>query len=158
METNKLTPEPKDKRTKEWKEWKLSFDESLNHPEPLDHPIGLGDVVESITKATGIDKLVKFIAGEDCGCKERKEKLNKIVVNRKSVRCFTEQQYNAYTNFKQTSKEDVRTQDELKLLVDIYAHLFATQYDVRRLCVNCQGTATLIKTMETEIDKIYESY
>jgi len=33
---------------------------------------GLGDTIASITKATGIDKLV----GEDCGCKQRQEMLN----------------------------------------------------------------------------------
>jgi hypothetical protein len=30
---------------------------------------GLGDTIASITKATGLDKLV----GEDCGCKQRQE-------------------------------------------------------------------------------------
>ena len=35
---------------------------------------GLGDTIAKITEATGIDKLVKFVAGEDCGCDERKEK------------------------------------------------------------------------------------
>ena len=39
---------------------------------------GLGDVVESITKATGIDKLVHKVVGEDCGCDERKAKLNQM--------------------------------------------------------------------------------
>ncbi len=34
---------------------------------------GLGDTIAKITEATGIDKLVKFVAGEDCGCDERKE-------------------------------------------------------------------------------------
>lgn len=33
---------------------------------------GLGDTIASITKATGLDKLV----GEDCGCKQRQQKLN----------------------------------------------------------------------------------
>ena len=33
---------------------------------------GLGDTIASITKATGLDKLV----GEDCGCPERQEMLN----------------------------------------------------------------------------------
>ena len=40
---------------------------------------GLGDTVAKITKATGIDKLVKFVAGEDCGCDERKEKQNSLI-------------------------------------------------------------------------------
>lgn len=43
---------------------------------------GLGDTVEKITKATGIKKVVDTISnatGKDCGCKARKEKLNKLV-------------------------------------------------------------------------------
>ena len=41
--------------------------------------LGLGDLVEKFTIATGIKYLVKKIYGEkDCGCQRRKEKLNKI--------------------------------------------------------------------------------
>ena len=50
---------------------------------------GLGDSIEKVTKATGIDKAVKFIAGEDCGCDKRKEflkKLVKMMVNLKDIR------------------------------------------------------------------------
>ena len=42
---------------------------------------GLGDTVERFTKATGIKKIVKKFnaaTGKDCGCKGRKEKLNKM--------------------------------------------------------------------------------
>ncbi len=39
---------------------------------------GLGDIVEIITKFTGIKWLVKKVVGEDCGCDERKEFLNKL--------------------------------------------------------------------------------
>tara|TARA_R110002020_G_scaffold386148_1_gene596959 strand:- start:10 stop:207 length:198 start_codon:yes stop_codon:yes gene_type:complete len=39
---------------------------------------GLGDTIEKFTKATGIQKVVEKITGEkDCGCKKRKETLNK---------------------------------------------------------------------------------
>ena len=31
---------------------------------------GLGDTVAKITKATGIDKLVHKVVGEDCGCED----------------------------------------------------------------------------------------
>ena len=58
-----------DKRTKEYKEWKAKHTQASE---------GLGDTVEKITKATGIKKAVKFIAGEDCGCDERKVKLNEM--------------------------------------------------------------------------------
>lgn len=37
---------------------------------------GLGDTVEKVTQATGIDKVVKAVVGEDCGCEERKKRLN----------------------------------------------------------------------------------
>ena len=58
---------PKDKRTKEYKEWKAKYDAQ---------PSGLGDVVEKVTKATGIKKVVKAISkavGVDCGCEKRKD-------------------------------------------------------------------------------------
>ena len=42
-------------------------------------PKGLGDVIENITEATGIKKVVEtFTEGKDCGCDKRKEKLNKL--------------------------------------------------------------------------------
>ena len=74
--------EPKDKRTKAYKEWKKKFNK--------ENTIGLGDVVERVTEATGIKKAVKFIAGEDCGCNERKEKMNQIpILKRRNVNCLT---------------------------------------------------------------------
>jgi|TARA_R100001082_G_C4289864_1_gene127705 hypothetical protein len=42
---------------------------------------GLGDTIEKITKATGIKKVVNKVSeitGKDCGCNERKDKLNKL--------------------------------------------------------------------------------
>ena len=43
---------------------------------------GLGDSIEKITRATGIHDLVKMginVTGKkDCGCKKRKDALNKI--------------------------------------------------------------------------------
>ena len=40
---------------------------------------GLGDTVAVITKATGIEALVKSLFGENCGCDTRQEKLNELV-------------------------------------------------------------------------------
>ena len=42
---------------------------------------GLGDTIEKITVATGIKQVVDTVSevtGKDCGCKARKEKLNKM--------------------------------------------------------------------------------
>jgi hypothetical protein len=41
-------------------------------------PEGLGDSIEKITEITGIKKVVEKVTGKkDCGCKKRKEALNK---------------------------------------------------------------------------------
>jgi hypothetical protein len=39
---------------------------------------GLGDTIENVFKATKIDKVAKLILGDDCGCDERKELLNRL--------------------------------------------------------------------------------
>ena len=44
-------------------------------------PKGLGDKIESFTKATGIKKVVDAVSqglNIPCGCEQRKETLNKI--------------------------------------------------------------------------------
>ena len=38
----------------------------------------LGNLIERITYYSGIKWIVKKIFGEDCGCKERQDKLNDI--------------------------------------------------------------------------------
>ena len=78
---------------------------------------GLGDTVAKITKATGIDKLVKFVAGEDCGCEERKEKLNKLFPYAKP-KCLTEDEFNTLdAYFKQNT--NTLTSDEQNSLIAI---------------------------------------
>lgn len=78
---------------------------------------GLGDTIAKITEATRIDKLVKFIAGEDCGCDERKEKLNKLFPYAKPL-CLTEDEFNTLdTYFKQNT--NTLTSDEQTSLIAI---------------------------------------
>ena len=40
---------------------------------------GAGDLVEQVTKRTGIKSLVEKVTGKDCGCGKRRDKLNKLV-------------------------------------------------------------------------------
>jgi hypothetical protein len=42
---------------------------------------GIGDTIEKITKATGIKKIVEVASkatGQDCGCEERRDSLNRL--------------------------------------------------------------------------------
>lgn len=78
---------------------------------------GLGDTIAKITEATGIDKLVKFVAGEDCGCDERKEKLNKLFPYAKPL-CLTEDEFVTLdTYFNQNT--NTLTSDEQTSLIAI---------------------------------------
>ena len=76
---------------------------------------GLGDTIEKVTKATGIDKAVKFIAGEDCKCDERKEKLNKMFPYRKPE-CLIEEEYNYLTEFFNGRTHEIKPSEQTKLL------------------------------------------
>lgn len=45
---------------------------------------GLGDTIDKITTATRVKKVVKKIFGDDCGCDERREILNKLFPYKKN--------------------------------------------------------------------------
>ena len=110
---DELYYESLDKRTKEYKEWVASQD---NQSE------GLGDTIEKITEATGIKKAVKFIAGEDCGCDKRKEKLNQLFPYKKPE-CLTEYEYNYLVEEMRVAKNVIPQLTQVKML-KIYNRVF----------------------------------
>lgn len=134
-----------DKRTKEYKEFIKK------------HPQGLGDVIENITTKTGIKKAVEFIAGNDCGCDERRDKLNKLLpIRYKANRCFTEDEYNWYKNYYENRTLKLVTADELKEILKLHESIFL--WKVNNLCHNCSGSASIIRSMIDRLDKVYLSY
>jgi hypothetical protein len=36
----------------------------------------MGDIVHSVTRATGLDRVAKAVLGDDCGCAKRRAALN----------------------------------------------------------------------------------
>ena len=83
---------------------------------------GLGDTIAKITKATGIDKVAKKVLGDDCGCEERKEKLNKMFPYA-NVRQFTEDEISIYESVLPRIKGTVSGQDQATL-VKLYNKVF----------------------------------
>ena len=124
-----------DKRTKAYKESQKAK--------------GLGDTVEKITKATGIDKLVKFVAGEDCGCKERKEKLNKLFPYKK-VNCLEESEYKYLDTFFKANAKSVNG-DAQKKLVEISNRVF-NERKTTSTCNSC------VISMVNRLNKLYKEY
>ena len=132
-----------DKRSKEYREykaWLKNFNE-----EQSKKPDGLGDVVAKITKATGIDKLVKFIAGEDCGCDERQKLLNKEFHFSKP-NCLDELEYNWLSNFYKERKYNITFEQRERLYV-IYNRVFSTTLK-NSTCSSClRGVINKLETI-----------
>lgn len=110
---------------------------------------GLGDTVAKITKATGIDKIVKFVAGEDCGCEERKEKLNKLFPYAQP-KCLSEDEYKILDNYF-VKNTDTVTGEEQANFVQINNRVFSQQ-QTTSTCVSC------VRDLVSKLKTIYNEY
>ena len=139
-----------DKRSKdyrEYKQWKSTkIEESYkSHKKSIDKQSkGLGDTIAKITKATGIDKVVKFIAGEDCGCDERQERFNKDFKYKK-VRCLNEDDYKYLTNFLANKGTTIGYDDKFRV-IGIYNYVFSTNEKRTTSCSSC--ISKIVKNLE----------
>ena len=109
--------EPKDKRTKAYKDWKANQEKSSE---------GLGDTIAKVTEATGIKKAVKFLAGEDCGCDERQERLNRIFKYNKPE-CLNEQEYEYIADWIENGNDKLNSK-QLKEMNVIYNRVFKKKF------------------------------
>tara|TARA_R100001440_G_scaffold72228_1_gene95806 strand:- start:107 stop:541 length:435 start_codon:yes stop_codon:yes gene_type:complete len=143
MNEEQIPPKPKDKRTKRYKQWVAKYEKSSD---------GVGDTVEKITEATGIKKVVKFLAGEDCGCDQRKDKLNNLFPYNKP-NCFTEDEFDFLTEIFSDDKWQFKSISAAKVkdLYVIYNRVFNTA-DVPSGCSSC--VANRLKDLE----KLYKQY
>jgi hypothetical protein len=112
---------------------------------------GLGDTIEQITEATGIKAAVEMFSkatGIDCGCEERKAKLNELFSYSRKVNCLTESDYNLLTDL--ITKNTLTPADQ-KILTDIYYNVF--NY---RLQLSACGSCWAGKVQE--LRKVYNEY
>ena len=86
-------------------------------------PTGLGDTIEIVLEKTGIAKVAKWLLGEDCGCEERKEKLNKLFPYAKP-KCLTEEEFTYLTESKVLEKNVIIPSEQRELLT-IYNRVFS---------------------------------
>jgi len=110
---------------------------------------GFGDTVAKFTEATGIDKLVNFIAGEDCGCDKRKEKLNKMFPY-KTPECLTEVEHEHLTNLLPKMTVRVRPSEQLQFL-KVYNRVFKTN-EQPTSCASC------LNDMLRKMKQVYNAY
>ena len=110
---------------------------------------GLGDTIEKITEATGIKALVKFIAGEDCGCEERKAKLN-IMFPSTKPKCLEESEYLFLHDFFKENKNQIKPTEQLRLL-SIFNRVFSQRQEPSS-CKSC------VIDIVNKLKKVYENY
>jgi len=108
---------------------------------------GLGDTVENVLEATGIAAVVKFIAGEDCGCNERKEKLNQRFPY---FNCLTQDEYNYLTEM-DINKKFSLTPTEQAAILSMYQRVFNKRKSPTT-CPSCW-----IEIMN-DLKEVYNSY
>ncbi len=95
-------------------------------------PKGLGDTIEQITEATGIKKVVKAIAGEDCGCDQRKEKLNKLFPYSRQPECLDQEEIDYLSGG--VLKKKTLNHDERVKIAEIHSRVFNHKFDVPCTC------------------------
>ena len=127
-----------DKRTKEYKEWKKKYDAESK---------GLGDTIEKITKATGVKKVVDTVfqkLEKDCGCEERKKKLNEKFRYEKPE-CLLEEEYNLISEALNTNKNRFSPEDQ-SVYIKIFERVFRTKVEG---CSSCAFKAEVWSKLVT---------
>lgn len=110
---------------------------------------GLGDTLEKVFKATGVDKVAKWIAGEDCGCDKRKEALNKLFPYRK-IQCLTEDEHGILQEFFQKNTLEIAPSDQHALL-KVYNRVLNVKQEPTS-CSSCWRDIVM------QLRKIYNEY
>ena len=113
---------------------------------------GLGDTVEKVLKVTGATKVVKFLMGEDCGCEERKAKLNKMFPYKKPL-CLTEKEYTWLKSWMDAKHYAVTPIDQAVIL-QTYNRIFSARNEPTN-CASClidmiEELKLILKTYEED--------
>lgn len=112
---------------------------------------GLGDTVEQVLEVSGISKVAKFILGEDCGCEERKAKLNRMFPYKKP-NCLLEHEYEFLNSFYTRERQNTISVSQQKVLSEIYQRVFNQRVQMSSSCGSCwRDTISKLK-------KVYDEY
>lgn len=119
---------------------------------------GLGDKLEKVFQYTGVKALVKAVAGEDCGCDERKENLNDLGRKIKEklaftftsrVSALTLEEYEYLESV--ISTNPIRLNDkEIKRFAEIYDRVFR-----KKVNIGCQDCIRAMYGNLKQLVKIY---
>lgn len=101
---------------------------------PRKKAVGLGDTVESILAATHVDKMAKWLLGDDCGCEARKKKLNELFPYRKPE-CLEEPEHRFLKEWFDKNTDVVKPSEQATML-KIHSRIFKVRNEPTS-CVPC---------------------
>ena len=110
---------------------------------------GLGDTVEKVLEVTGVAKVAKWLLGEDCGCDERKAKLNQLFPYKKPL-CLEENEFSYLDEWFSKNTDVVRPIEQIELF-KIHSRVF----QVRNELTSCP---TCVKERIADLRKVYNQY
>lgn len=110
---------------------------------------GLGDTVEKVLEVTGIAKVAKWILGEDCGCEERKAKLNNLFRYRKPL-CLEQSEFEWLQEWFKVNRNTVNPSEQ-GIILKIHSRIF----QVRNEPTSC-GPCLL--EMVEQLKTVYNTY
>jgi len=110
---------------------------------------GLGDTIEQVFQATGIDKVAKWILGEDCNCDERKAKLNELFPYRKPL-CLQKDEHEYLQQWFSETRHSMKPTEQKELL-RIYNRVFK---------VNMQPTScgSCLRDVMNKLEILFNTY
>ena len=108
---------------------------------------GLGDSIEKVLKATGIDKVAKKILGDDCNCQERKNILNKLFPY---SRPFTDDEMDIYESVLPRLNKGTITGSDQAIMVKLYNKVFNTNKKT-------SGCSSCVKATLDKLETVYKN-
>lgn len=113
---------------------------------------GVGDKIEAALEKTGVAGVVKKMFGEDCGCEERRDKINELFSrSRIQVReCLNEDEFEYLDKYLSISRTRVTAADQLELY-GIYNRVFH-QNRLPSRCPEC------LKEVMIRLKKVVNEY
>jgi hypothetical protein len=114
---------------------------------------GLGDSIEKLTEVTGIKKVVEMFSeatGIDCGCDERKVKLNNLFPYNRNINCLNESDYNKLTKYLSAEQSTLNAIEQQEVS-DIYFNVFNYRLQISS-CASCW------KGKLDELRRVYNEY
>ena len=113
-------------------------------------PKGVGDIVETVLEKTGVAAVAKFVLGEDCGCEERKQKLNELFSRTRKPECLQEDEYKWLNEWFSIERNTIKPTEQQALL-KIYNRIFKVKQ-------NATSCASCIRENIEKMRKVYLTY